>query len=154
MKAVLEARDVGRLLPHRYPILLVDRILEIEEGKRIVGLKNFTADEPFFQGHFPGNPIVPGTILVEAMAQVGALFVLGTKPSSRAGMLYLAGLDGVRFRRPVQPGDQVLFELELVTKKKDTWKVRGTARVGDSVVMEATLLAVYQAGPETEEEEG
>lgn len=151
MKAVLEPRDVGRLLPHRYPILLVDRILEIEEGRRIVGLKNFTADEPFFQGHFPGNPIVPGTILVEAMAQVGALFVLGTKHSSKAGMLYLVGLDGVRFRRPVQPGDQVLFELELVRRKKDTWKVRGTARVGDSVVMEATLLAVYHAGSETED---
>lgn len=152
MKALLEARDVGRLLPHRYPILLVDRILEIEEGKRIVGLKNFTADEPFFQGHFPGNPIVPGTILVEAMAQVGALFVLGGKSSGRSGMLYLTGLDGVRFRRPVQPGDQVVFELKLVRKKRDMWKVRGTARVGGATVMEATLLAVYQTGPGTEDE--
>lgn len=152
MKPLLEARDVGKLLPHRYPLLLVDRILEIEEGKRIVGLKNFTSDEPFFQGHFPGNPIVPGTILVEAMAQVGALFVLGRNPRGRGGVLYLTGLDGVRFRRPVQPGDQVLFELELVGRKRDMWKVRGTARVGDAIVMEATLLAVYQERPETEDE--
>lgn len=146
MKPILEARDLLRLLPHRYPILLVDRILEIEEGKRIVGLKNFTANEPFLQGHFPGNPIVPGTVLIEAMAQVGALFVLTTDSQAKGGMLYLAGLDKVRFRRPVLPGDQVLFELDLLRRKKDTWKVKGTAKVADKTVMEAILLAVFHAG--------
>lgn len=145
MKAILEAKDIQKLLPHRYPIFLVDRILEMEEGKRIVGLKNFTANEPFLEGHFPGNPIVPGTVLIEAMAQVGALFVLRTESAAKGGMLYLAGLDGVRFRRPVMPGDQVLFELELLRRKKDTWKVKGTARVGDKTVMEAILLAVFHA---------
>jgi len=146
LKPILEAKDVQKILPHRYPILLVDRILEIEKGKRIVGLKNFTVNESFLQGHFPGNPIVPGTILIEAMAQVGALFAHGTEFAAKGGTLYLAGLDAVRFRKPVLPGDQVLFELQLLRRKKDTWKVKGTARVGDKTVMEATLLAVFHAG--------
>lgn len=154
MKPLLEARDVRQRLPHRYPILLVDRILEIVEGKRIVGLKNFTVSEPFFQGHFPENPIVPGTILIEAMAQVGGIFVAESEPGNHGKIIYLAGLDEVRFRRPVLPGDQVIFELELMRRRKDVWKVKGVAKVGGQVVMEAVIMAAVRAPAKRREEDG
>jgi len=150
VKRTLNAKEIQGLLLQRYPILLVDRILDIEVGKRIVGLKNFTVNEPYMQGHFPGNPVVPGTILIEAMAQVGAIFVMRTEDDDKAKLLYLARLDGVRFRIPVLPGDQVIFDLELLKRKKDVWKVKGIARVGETTVMEATILAVVL--PEVQEE--
>ena len=145
MNAIMEAKDIHRFLLHRYPILLVDRILEIEEGKSIVGLKNFTVNEPYLQGHFPGTPIVPGTILLEAMAQVGAIFAARTEGEEYGQLIYLVGLDRVRFRRPVLPGDQVRFHLELLRRKKNIWKVQGEAMVDGSVVMEAILLAAVQS---------
>ena len=145
MNAIMEAKDIHRLLLHRYPILLVDRILEIEEGKSIVGLKNFPVNEPYLQGHFPGTPIVPGTILLEAMAQVGAIFAARTEGEEYGQLIYLVGLDRVRFRRPVLPGDQVRFHLELLRRKRDIWKVRGEAKVDGTVVMEAILLAAVQS---------
>jgi 3-hydroxyacyl-[acyl-carrier-protein] dehydratase len=138
----LEYKEIQELLLHRYPVLLVDRILEIEEEKGIVGLKNFTVNEPYFPGHFPGNPIVPGTILIESMAQVGAIFVARSRPATRGRLPYLVGLDHVRFRRPVVPGDQVIHYVEFLRSKKDLWKVKGVAKVNDEVVMEAILLAV------------
>ena len=142
MKTTLNAREIQELLLQRYPILLVDRILDIIVGKRIVGLKNFTVNEPYMQGHFPGNPVVPGTILIEAMAQVGAIFVMETEPEAKGKLLYLARLEGVRFRIPVVPGDQVIFDLVLLKRKKDVWKVKGIAKVEGTTVMEATILAV------------
>ena len=145
MNAIMEAKDIHKLLLHRYPILLVDRILEIEAGTRIVGMKNFTVNEPFFQGHFPGTPIVPGTVLIEAMAQVGAIFAARTEAEEQGKLIYLVGLDRVRFRRPVLPGDQVLFELALLRRKRDIWKVKGEAKVEGTVVMEAIILAAVQS---------
>jgi 3-hydroxyacyl-[acyl-carrier-protein] dehydratase len=147
LKGTLEAKEIHELLLHRYPVLLVDRILEMEEGERIVGLKNFTVNEPYLQGHFPGNPVVPGTVLVESMAQVGAIFVARSDPATRGSLPYLVGLDRVRFRRPVLPGDQVIYELELLRRKKELWKVRGIAKVNGKIVMEAILLAVLLPPP-------
>lgn len=149
---VLEFKDIQESLLHRYPLLLVDRILELEEGKRIVGLKNFTVNEPYFPGHFPGNPVVPGTVLIESMAQVGAIFVARSEPAARGKVPYLVGLDQVRFRSPVLPGDQVVHHVEFVRRKKDLWKVKGVAKVKDKVVMEAVLLAVVLPLPSEEEE--
>jgi len=146
LKTVFEAREIQSRLAHRYPILLVDRIVQIVEGKRIVGLKNFTVNEPFFQGHFPDNPIVPGTILIEAMAQVGGIFVIESEREKSDGkIMYLAGLDSVRFRKPVYPGDQVVFELDLVRRRKDVWKVKGVAKVQGTLVMEAVMLAAVRS---------
>jgi 3-hydroxyacyl-[acyl-carrier-protein] dehydratase len=142
VKAFLEAREIQEILGHRYPFLFVDRILEMEEGKRVVGLKNFTMNEPYVPGHFPGNPIVPGVVLLEAMAQVGAICVLRSDPAYQDKLLYLAGMDKVRFRRPVLPGDQVIFELDLIGRKRGIWKVKGLARVDGKLVMEAVLLAI------------
>ncbi len=142
MKGILDFDQIQTLLLHRYPVLLVDRILEIDEGRRITGLKNFTINEPYFQGHFPGNPVVPGTVMIESMAQVGAIFVARSDPANRSRLPYLVGLDRVRFRRPVFPGDQVIHHLELLRRKRQFWKVRGIAKVGGNKVMEAILLAV------------
>ncbi len=150
METIIDAKEIQKLLPHRYPILLVDRILKIEPGKRIIGLKNFTVNEPFMQGHFPGNPVVPGTVLIEAMAQVGAIFVVKTDRVFENRLQYLAKLDSVRFRLPVLPGDQVIFDLQLLRRKKDVLKVKGVAKVEKNIVMEAILLAVVL--PEVQEE--
>ena len=147
----IDFKEIQELLLHRYPLLLVDRILEIEEGKRIVGLKNFTVNEPYFPGHFPGNPVVPGTVLIESMAQVGAIFVAKSEPAARGRAPYLVGLDEVRFRRPVLPGDQVIHRLDFLRRKKDLWKVKGVARVNERIVMEAILLAVMLPPPPKEE---
>ncbi len=149
VKAILEARDIQQLLLMRYPILYVDRILEIEGGRRIVGVKNFTVNEPFFTGHFPGYPVVPGTVLIEAMAQVGGVFVSQCEAASAQKIMYLAGLDRVRFRKPVVPGDQVVFDLELLKRRREIWKVRGVASVEGERVMEAVLIAaVKPMGPQ------
>jgi len=146
--AILEAKDIQQLLLMRYPILYVDRILEIEGDRRIVGVKNFTVNEPFFTGHFPGHPIVPGTVLIEAMAQVGGIFVARSEDGNSKRLMYLVGLDRVRFRRPVVPGDQVVFELDLIKRRREIWKVKGVARVEGKRVMEAVLVAAVQpVGP-------
>lgn len=135
--------DIGRIqdvLPHRYPFLLVDRIVEVEGKTRIVGIKNVTINEPFFQGHFPGHPIMPGVLIIEAMAQVGGMLVLGTEDISNK-VVYFMSLDKVKFRRPVLPGDQLRCEVEMLQFKGKTCRMRGVAFVDGQVVAEAEMMA-------------
>ncbi|MEO8294069.1 MAG: UDP-3-O-acyl-N-acetylglucosamine deacetylase [Gemmatimonadota bacterium] len=135
--------DIGRIqdvLPHRYPFLLVDRIIEVEGRNRIVGIKNVTINEPFFQGHFPGHPIMPGVLIIEAMAQVGGMLVLGTEDISDK-VVYFMSLDNVKFRRPVLPGDQLRCEVEMVQFRGKTCRMRGVAYVDGLVVAEAEMMA-------------
>ncbi|HKY91396.1 MAG TPA: 3-hydroxyacyl-ACP dehydratase FabZ [Nevskiaceae bacterium] len=142
----LEIRDVMRLLPHRYPFLLVDRVVEHEEGVRIVGLKNVTFNENFFPGHFPELPTMPGVLILEALAQVsGILAVLksGLRPDSGL-ILYFAGIDNCRFKRPVVPGDQLMLHSSLEKQKRDLWKFRTRATVGGELATEADMMCVLK----------
>ncbi|GAC1495053.1 MAG: bifunctional UDP-3-O-[3-hydroxymyristoyl] N-acetylglucosamine deacetylase/3-hydroxyacyl-ACP dehydratase [Gemmatimonadaceae bacterium] len=143
-KLMYTIEDIMKVLPHRYPFLLVDRILEIEEKKRIVGLKNVTINEPFFQGHFPGHPIMPGVLIIEAMAQVGGMLLLGSVPDPDAKVVYFMSLDNVKFRRPVKPGDQLRFELDVVQLRGTVCKMRGVGKVDGEVVVEADMAATIR----------
>ena len=139
---MLDAREIMEILPHRYPILLVDKILEMEEGKRIVGLKNVSVNEPVFQGHFPGFPLMPGVYILEAMAQVGGILMiksLGLEIGKYA--IVFAGIDEARFKRPVYPGDQLIMELEVISLKKSLSKMKGVASVDSEIVATAILYA-------------
>jgi UDP-3-O-[3-hydroxymyristoyl] N-acetylglucosamine deacetylase/3-hydroxyacyl-[acyl-carrier-protein] dehydratase len=136
--------DIGRILdviPHRYPFLLVDRIIEVEGTRRIVGIKNVTINEPFFQGHFPGHPIMPGVLIIEAMAQVGGMLLLGTIEDPDQKVVYFMSLDNVKFRRPVLPGDQLRCELEMLQNRGRTCRMKGMAYVDGQVVAEAEMMA-------------
>jgi beta-hydroxyacyl-ACP dehydratase FabZ len=136
--------DIRRILetvPHRYPFLLVDRITEFEELRRAVGFKNVTANEPWCQGHFPGSPVMPAVLVVEAMAQVGAALLLASIPNRERYYVYLAGVDRARFRRPVIPGDQLRLELEVLQVRLSACRMKGTASVEGERVAEAELLA-------------
>jgi len=134
--------EIMTYLPHRYPFLLVDKIVELEENKRIVGIKNVTINEPFFQGHFPGHPIMPGVLLIEAMAQTGGVLALHSEPDAKKKVIYFMSIDKARFRKPVLPGDQVRFELD-VTKQRSTIRAfKGIAKVDGTVVCEAELMAM------------
>ena len=142
VKLPLNYEDIIEILPHRYPFLLVDRIIEMELGKRVVGLKNVTANEPFFQGHFPKNPIMPGVLIVEAMAQVGGVLARLSVPESRdKEKVYFVSIDKVKFRKPVIPGDQIVFELSALRTGSRIWKMGGRAFVDESLVAEAELVA-------------
>ncbi|MDL1970608.1 MAG: 3-hydroxyacyl-ACP dehydratase FabZ [Candidatus Desulfofervidaceae bacterium] len=142
-KCLLDIREIQKFLPHRYPFLLVDRILEIEEGKRIVGLKNVTFNEPFFQGHFPQAPVMPGVLIIEAMAQVGGVLAYKSAPPEAQGkLIYFGAIDKVRFRKPVIPGDQIIFKLEMLRQGKKVCKMRGEALVDGEVVAEGELTAM------------
>ena len=144
---MLTILEIQKILPHRYPMLLVDRILEIEAGKRIVGLKNVSANEQFFQGHFPGAPVMPGVLIVEAMAQCGAVLFLRDIADRDTKLFLFGGVDKARFRRPVVPGDQLILECELVQRRSNTIKLRGAAKVEGNVVAEAELLSVMTERP-------
>lgn len=142
--AVYTVEDILQVLPHRYPFLLVDRILDIEEGKRIVGLKNVTINEPFFQGHFPGHPIMPGVLIIEAMAQVGGMLLMRTIDDPSSKVVYFMSLDNVKFRRPVKPGDQLRLELDVLQMRGTMCKMKGTAYVDGQVVTEAEMAAMVR----------
>jgi len=138
----MDVLEIMKIIPHRYPLLLVDKILEIELGKRIVGLKNVSMNEPFFQGHFPGYPLMPGVYMLEAMAQVGGILMiksLGLEIGKYA--VVFAGIDEARFKRPVYPGDQLIMELETISLKKTISKMKGVATVNNQVAAEAILMA-------------
>ena len=138
---MMDVVEIQRILPHRYPFLLVDRILEIEPGKRIVGIKNVTVNEEFFQGHFPGKPVMPGVLIVEAMAQVGGVLLLQDVPDRENKLVYFMGIDEARFRKPVVPGDQLRFELEVLRLKSSTCKLQGKAFVDGQLVAEAVIMS-------------
>jgi UDP-3-O-[3-hydroxymyristoyl] N-acetylglucosamine deacetylase/3-hydroxyacyl-[acyl-carrier-protein] dehydratase len=138
---VLDINRILEYIPHRYPFLLIDRVLEFEGGKRILGLKNVTINEPFFQGHFPGHPIMPGVLIVEAMAQAGGLLLMNEFEDPQSKVVYFMSLDDVKFRQPVMPGDQLLFELRMLQLRGRTCRMRGVTRVDDEVVAEATMMA-------------
>jgi beta-hydroxyacyl-ACP dehydratase FabZ len=129
------------IMPHRYPLLLVDRIIDLEEGKRVVGLKNVTINEPFFVGHFPGHPIMPAVLIIEAMAQTGGVLLLSTVADPAGKLVYFMGIDNAKFRRPVRPGDQLRFELTLQKLKNRICKMRGEAYVDGQLVAEADLMS-------------
>jgi 3-hydroxyacyl-[acyl-carrier-protein] dehydratase len=138
---VMDIQAIREILPHRYPMLLVDRIEELE-ADRIVGIKNVTVNEPFFDGHFPDYPVMPGVLIVEAMAQVAGVLVLSQIPDRKSKLVLLAGVDGAKFRRPVRPGDQLRIEMKLSKRKATMAKMSGTASVDGVVVAEAEMLCV------------
>jgi len=140
---MIEIKEIMKILPHTYPFLLVDRIVEMELGKRIVGIKNVTYNEPFFPGHFPHRPIMPGVLIVEAMAQTAGVLALKSVPEeSQKKPVYFLGIDNVRFRKPVIPGDQLRLELELTRHRQSIWGFKGKAFVDGKLVAEADLLAM------------
>ncbi len=138
---IVDAAKIMQYLPHRYPMLLVDRIIEFEEGKRIVGIKNVTINEPFFQGHYPGHPIMPGVLIIEAMAQVGGLLLMDAVEDPENKVVYFMSLDNVKWRRPVTPGDTLVFELEMLQFRRHVCKMRGQGFVDGQLVAEADLMA-------------
>ncbi|OCL25614.1 3-hydroxyacyl-[acyl-carrier-protein] dehydratase FabZ [Orenia metallireducens] len=141
---MLDINEIQKILPHRYPFLLVDKILEVEPGKKVVGLKNVTANEEFFNGHFPGHPIMPGVLIIEAMAQVAGVGLLTTVDNPEEKVPYFARIEDARFKQPVKPGDQLIFEVEVVKLRRGIGKVEAKALVDGEVVTEATLTCAIQ----------
>ncbi|HOB44529.1 MAG TPA: 3-hydroxyacyl-ACP dehydratase FabZ [Zoogloea sp.] len=142
----MDINEIKKYIPHRYPFLLVDRILELEEGKRVVGLKNVTVNEPFFPGHFPHSPVMPGVLIIEALAQAAAVLAFkteGTLPDENS-MVYFASVDKVRFKRPVVPGDQLILEAEIVRTIRNIWKFKAIARVDGEVATEAEFMCAIK----------
>jgi 3-hydroxyacyl-[acyl-carrier-protein] dehydratase len=142
----MDIHQILKKLPHRYPFLLVDRVLRIEKGKRILALKNVTMNEPFFIGHFPKRPVMPGVLMLEAMAQTAGLLsfhMMGTRPDDNS-IFYFAGIDGARFKRPVEPGDQLTLDMSLDRMKAGIFKFSGRAMVGEELACEAELLCTMR----------
>ncbi len=147
---MMDIHQILKQLPHRYPILLVDRVLELEKGVRIKALKNVSINEPHFQGHFPHRPVMPGVLMLEALAQAAALLAfdtLGTTPDDQT-VYYFAGIDGARFKRPVEPGDQLILEVELDRMKAGIFKFKARAKVGDEIATEAELMCTMRKIPQ------
>ena len=144
---MMEMREILTILPHRYPFLLVDRIIEMEMNTRAVGLKNVTVNEPFFIGHFPGNPIMPGVLIVEGMAQVGAALLLSSISDRKDKLIYFTGIDKCRFRRPVVPGDQIRYELKVLRLKSQVCRMWGDAYVDGQLAAEAEILSAMTIQP-------
>jgi len=140
---MIDINEILKLLPHNYPFLLVDKILEYEPAKRIVGIKNVTFNEPFFTGHFPQKPIMPGVLIVEAMAQTGGILAFKSFPEMKYSVFFI-GIDHARFRKPVIPGDQLKFVVEVVKHKKEIWIFEGRAFVDDEIVAEAKIMAILK----------
>jgi len=143
---MMDIRDILEHLPHRYPFLLVDRILELDPGKRVVGLKNVTFNESFFAGHFPHHPVMPGVLIIEALAQTAAMLAFrtaGRKPDDKS-VIYFVGIDNARFKRPVVPGDQLMLHAELTRSMRGIWKFSTLAKVGDAIVAEADLMCTVR----------
>lgn len=141
---LMDVNDIMKILPHRYPFLMVDRIVELEHGKRCVGIKNVTINEPFFQGHFPGHPVMPGVLIIEAMAQVaGIMAYQASDDTTKKKVSYFMSIDGAKFRKPVFPGDQLRIEIETTMNRRGIWGVNGKAYVGDILVTEASLKATF-----------
>jgi len=143
---MMDIHQILKQLPHRYPILLVDRVLEIETGKSIKALKNVTINEPFFMGHFPKHPVMPGVLMIEAMAQAAALLsfsTLGVTPDDKS-VYYFAGIDSARFKRPVGPGDQMIMEVSLLRMKAGIFKFKGVTRVDGQIACEAELMCTMR----------
>lgn len=144
--SVMDIAKILSLLPHRYPFLLVDRVLELEPGKHIVALKNVTINEPFFPGHFPTHPVMPGVLVIEAMAQAAALLAFDTAQARLADkeIIYFAGIDEARFKRPVVPGDQLIMRAELERQLRGVWKFSAVAHVGEQLAAEARLMCTMR----------
>jgi 3-hydroxyacyl-[acyl-carrier-protein] dehydratase len=139
---MLDIIEIMAILPHRYPFLMVDKVLEVEQGKRIVAIKNVTMNEPFFQGHFPGHPVMPGVLIIEAMAQVAAIMAyLASGSDASEKVSYFMAIDNARFRKPVKPGDTLRIEIETIFNKRGIWSVSGKTYVEDTLVTEAELKA-------------
>lgn len=144
MGKILDITEIMKLLPHRYPFILVDRVVELVEGDKIIALKNVTINEPFFAGHFPGAPIMPGVLIIEAMAQAGGiLFAVSQPEEKRGGPVYFMGMDKVKFRKPVVPGDQLIFEVKILNMRSKAVKMSGIATVEGKCVAEAELMATF-----------
>ena len=143
----MDIHAILKKLPHRYPILLVDRVLEIEKGQRIKALKNVSINEPFFQGHFPHHPVMPGVLMLEALAQTAAILSFDAIDSEADDktVYYFAGIDGARFKRPVSPGDQLVMEVSIILNRRGIWKFAGVAKVDGQVAAEAELMCTVRA---------
>ena len=139
----IDVKGIMEILPHRYPFLMVDRIVSFEPGKHIVGIKNVTINEGHFQGHFPGEPVMPGVLILEGMAQTGGVLACLSDPALMGKLVYFAGVDKARFRRIVYPGDQMIYRLEMIKQKGRVIKMSGKTYVDDQLVPEAELMASY-----------
>ncbi len=144
VKIDLDIHKILSLLPHRYPILLVDRVLELEPHKRIRALKNVSINEPYFVGHFPNRPVMPGVLILEALAQAAALLTFSEEPSEEERLYYFVGIDGARFKKPVEPGDQLILEVNFERYRRAIWQFSACAKVEDKVVAEAQLMCTVK----------
>ena len=143
---IIEHHELGAYIPHRHPFLLVDRIIDIVANKKAVGVKNVTGSEYFFSGHFPERPIMPGVLIVEALAQTAAVLAIYSSPEHKGSLIYFVGIDKARFKKPVAPGDVIRLVIEVIKTKSRLWKVKGEAYVEDSLVCEADLTAMIESG--------